>query len=100
MTITPSQRSTFAARTFAALRYRNYRLWFFGQMVSLFGSWMQTTAQGFLVFQLTGSPAYLGYVGFAAGVPAWILTLYGGVVADRVPRRTLLMVTQTAQMAL
>ena len=100
MTIPSSQRSTFAARTFAALRYRNYRLWFFGQMVSLFGSWMQTTAQGFLVFQLTGSPAYLGYVGFAAGVPAWALTLYGGVVADRVPRRTLLIVTQTAQMAL
>ncbi len=100
MTIPSLQRSTFAARTFAALRYRNYRLWFFGQMVSLFGSWMQTTAQGFLVFQLTGSPAYLGYVGFAAGVPAWALTLYGGVVADRVPRRTLLMVTQIAQMAL
>jgi MFS family permease len=100
MTIPSLQRSTFAARTFAALRYRNYRLWFFGQMVSLFGSWMQTTAQGFLVFQLTGSPAYLGYVGFAAGVPAWALTLYGGVVADRVPRRTLLIVTQIAQMAL
>jgi MFS family permease len=100
MTIPSLQRSTFAARTFAALRYRNYRLWFFGQMVSLFGSWMQTTAQGFLVFQLTGSPAYLGYVGFAAGVPAWALTLYGGVVADRVPRRTLLIATQIAQMAL
>jgi len=100
MTIPSLQRSTFATRTFAALRYRNYRLWFFGQMVSLFGSWMQTTAQGFLVFQLTGSPAYLGYVGFAAGVPAWALTLYGGVVADRVPRRTLLIVTQIAQMAL
>jgi Arabinose efflux permease len=100
MTIPSLQRSTFATRTFAALRYRNYRLWFFGQMVSLFGSWMQTTAQGFLVFQLTGSPAYLGYVGFAAGVPAWALTLYGGVVADRVPRRTLLIATQIAQMAL
>lgn len=61
---------------------------------------MQSTAQGFLVFQLTHSPAYLGYVGFAAGMPTWLLTLHGGVVADRVPRRTLLVVTQTWMMVL
>jgi MFS family permease len=89
-----------AQQTFAALRHRNYRLWFSGQLVSLFGTWMQTTAQGYLVFQLTGSPAYLGYVGFAAGVPAWLFTLYGGVVADRLPRRTLLLITQSAMMLL
>jgi len=59
---------------------------------------MQTTAQGFLVYELTHSPVYLGYVGFASGVPAWVLTLYGGVVADRVPRRTLLIATQTSMM--
>lgn len=87
-------------QTFAALRHRNYRLWFFGQMISLFGTWMQATAQGYLVYQLTGSPAYLGVVGFAAGVPAWIFTLYGGVVADRIPRRTLLLVTQSVMMLL
>ena len=87
-------------RTFAALRWRNYRLWFTGQLISLVGSWMQTTAQGFLVYELTKSSAYLGYVGFAAGVPAWALMLYGGVVADRVPRRTLLIVTQSAMMLL
>ncbi len=86
--------------TFAALRHRNYRLWFRGQMVSLFGTWMQMTAQGFLVFQLTHSPAYLGYVGFAAGVPAWALTLYAGLVADRIPRRALLIVTQIVMMLL
>src|SRR5664279_2316981 len=72
-------------RTFSALKHPNYRLWFQGQIVSLMGTWMQTTAQGFLVFELTHSPEYLGYVGFAAGIPAWLLTLYGGVVADRVP---------------
>jgi MFS family permease len=88
------------AQTFAALRWRNYRLWFTGQLVSLVGSWMQTTAQGFLVYELTKSTAYLGYVGFAAGVPAWALMLYGGVIADRVPRRTLLIVTQSAMMML
>ncbi len=87
-------------RTFAALRHPNYRLWFQGQLVSLFGSWMQTTAQGFLIFELTRSPLYLGYVGFAAGAPTWVLTLYGGVVADRLPRRTLLIATQTVMMAL
>ena len=57
------------SQTFAAFRYRNYRLWFIGQLVSLVGTWMQTTAQGYLVFQLTQSPVYLGYVGFAAGLP-------------------------------
>lgn len=87
-------------QTFAAFRYRNYRLWFVGQMVSLFGTWMQSTAQGFLVFELTHSPAYLGYVSFASGVPAWLLALYGGVIADRVPRRTLLVITQTCLMIL
>jgi MFS family permease len=85
-------------RTFAALKYPNYRLWFQGQVVSLLGTWMQTTAQGYLIYELTHSPAYLGYVGFAAGVPTWILTLYGGVVADRVPRRALMIITQSAMM--
>jgi MFS family permease len=87
-------------QTFAALGHANYRLWFAGQLVSLMGTWMQTTAQGFLVYQLTHSAAYLGYVGFAAGVPTWLFTLYGGVIADRMPRRTLLVITQTAMMAL
>jgi MFS family permease len=87
-------------QTFSSLRHRNYRLWFWGQMVSLFGTWMQVTAQGFLVYELTGSPAYLGYVGFAAGLPSWIFMPYGGVVADRVRRRTLLIMTQSTMMAL
>lgn len=87
-------------RTFTALVHPNYRLWFFGQMVSLFGTWMQTTAQGFLVFDLTRSPVYLGYVGFASGVPVWLFMLYGGVISDRVPRRSLLIITQTSMMIL
>ena len=85
-------------KTFAALNFYNYRLWFLGQLVSLVGTWMQTTAQGFFIYQLTGSPAYLGIVGFAAGVPSWFLMLYGGVIADRFPRRTLLMLANTGQM--
>ncbi|MFH1144314.1 MAG: MFS transporter [Candidatus Eisenbacteria bacterium] len=84
----------------AAFEYPNYRLWFAGQVISLVGTWMQMTAQGYLIFELTHSSAYLGYVAFAAGVPTWFFTLYGGVIADRVSRRTLLVVTQTVMMAL
>jgi len=87
-------------QAFTALKYPNYRLWFWGQMASLFGSWMQSTALGFLVFDLTKSPAYLGLVGFAAGVPTWLFTLYAGVIADRVARRTILIITQTSMMVL
>jgi len=86
--------------TFAALHYYNYRLWFMGQLVSLIGTWMQTTAQAYLVFEITKSPAYLGYVGFASGLPVWLFTLYGGVIADRVSRRTLLVITQSVMMIL
>ena len=96
----PSSLRVRGVRTFAALKYPNYRLWFYGQMVSLFGTWMQTTAQGFLIFELTRSPRYLGLVGFAAGVPTWLLTLYGGVVADRIARRQLMMITQSVMMML
>jgi len=85
---------------FAALSHPNYRMWFLGQMTSLFGTWMQSTAQGYLVFELTHSPAYLGYVSFASGAAMWVFTLYGGVIADRVPRRSLLVVTQGLSMAL
>ncbi|MGB2869896.1 MAG: MFS transporter [Bacteroidota bacterium] len=87
-------------RTFAALRYPNYRLWFWGQMVSLFGTWMQSTAQSFLIFELTRSPAYLGYLGFAFGAPAWLFSLYGGVIADRMSRRQLMVITQSCMMVL
>jgi predicted MFS family arabinose efflux permease len=86
--------------TFAALKHYNYRLWFIGQMVSLMGTWMQSTAQGYLIYQLTNSPVYLGLVGFVGGLPTWLFTLFGGVVADRIPRRTLMVITQTAMMIL
>jgi MFS family permease len=87
-------------QTFAALKYPNYRLWFGGQVVSLVGTWMQSTAQGFLIYQLTGSAAFLGLVGFASGIPTWLFTLYGGVIADRIPRRKLLIITQSSMMVL
>lgn len=96
----PAEASVVPRRRFPALSYPNYRLWFAGQMVSLFGTWMQTTAQGYLVYEITQSPAFLGYVGFASGIATWFFTLWGGVVADRMPRRSLLVVTQSAAMLL
>jgi MFS family permease len=88
------------SKTFSALRHRNYRLWFTGQIVMLVGAWMQSTAQGYLVYELTGSTAYLGVVSFAGGIPSWLFTLYGGVIADRFSRRNLMLITQGANMLL
>jgi MFS family permease len=89
------------SHTFSALQYPNYRLWFIGQTISLFGTWMQNTAQGYLVYELTGSTLYLGYVGFASGLPSlFLMNLLGGVVADRISRRKLLVITQFAMMIL
>jgi MFS family permease len=96
----PSSRKPSWNKTFAALKHRNYRLWFWGQMVSLFGTWMQMTAQGFLIFELTHSSAFLGYVGFASGIPSWLFMMYGGFIADRMPRRKLLIMTQSTMMVL
>lgn len=86
--------------TFASLKYPNYRLWFAGQLVSLVGTWAQSAAQGYLIYELTKSPAYLGYASFANGLPTWIFTLYAGAIADRVSRRTLMVITQSAMMVL
>jgi MFS family permease len=87
-------------QTFSALQHHNYRLWFSGQMVSLMGTWMQSTAQGYLIYQLTSSSAFLGYVSFAAGLPSWIFTLFAGVMGDWMSRRKLLVYTQIAMMTL
>jgi MFS family permease len=86
--------------TFAALRFPNFRLWFFGQTVSLMGTWMQSVAQSWVVYALTGSAFALGAVTFAGTVPTLFLMLVGGAVADRVPKRSLLLVTQSVMMVL
>lgn len=86
--------------TFSALRHRNFRWYFVGQLVSISGLWMQSVAQGWLVFQLTRSELALGMVACAAGIPSLLLSPFAGVVVDRFPRRSLLLATQTLQMAL
>jgi len=84
--------------TFAAFRYYNYRLWFAGQGFSLMGTWMQSVAQGWVVYQLTGSRFALGLISFMGTIPTLFLMLPAGVVADRIPKRQLLLVTQAALM--
>ncbi len=81
---------------FRALRHRDYRIFFAGQLVSLVGTWMQTIAQGWLVYRITRQPAMLGVASFAALAPTFILGSLGGVVADRVDPRRLAMGTQAA----
>ncbi|MCX6024548.1 MAG: MFS transporter, partial [Chloroflexi bacterium] len=84
----------------APLRHRNYRLLWFGTMISSSGDWMDQIAFNWLVYDLTGSAVSLGIVNFARMIPVLLFTLLGGVVADRMERRRLLFVTQTGAMLL
>ncbi len=82
-------------KTFSSLRHRNYQLFIFGQLVSLAGVWMQIIAQGWLVYEISGSELALGIVGFASAVPVLIITPWAGVIVDQVSKRGLLIITQT-----
>src|SRR5689334_5544290 len=82
-----------------AFRYRNYRLFFSGQIVSLTGTWITTTATSWLVYRLTGSATLLGVVGFATQFPAFLLTPFAGIFVDRWNRHRLLIATQALSMA-
>jgi MFS family permease len=95
----PGSRFAFAngARAF---RHRNYRLFFSGQLVSLIGTWMQSVAQSWLVLQLSGDPFLLGLVAAVQFVPVLVLGLFGGLIADVLPKRKTLIVTQAIQMML
>ena len=83
-----------------ALRYRNFRLFISGQLISLIGTWMQTVAQSWLVYRLTGEATMLGFVAFAGQFPVFILALVGGMMADRVRPHTLIVITQSTSMML
>ncbi len=99
-TLAASSNTGLRTSTLAALRYPNFRLYFAGQLISLSGSWMQIIAQGWLVFQLTREELWLGIVACAAGLPSLLLSPFAGVLVDRIPRRRLLIISQTAQMLL
>lgn len=83
---------------FGALAHRNFRLFLFGQTVSLTGTWMQSIAQGWLVLQLTDSPFYLGLVSALGSLGVLMFTLYAGVVADRTDKRRVVIITQSLLM--
>jgi MFS family permease len=83
-----------------ALRHRNFQLFFSGQLISLVGTWMQSVAQSWLVYRLTGSALLLGSVGFASQIPVFLFAPLGGITADRVNRRHVVIATQVAAMVL
>jgi MFS family permease len=86
--------------TLRALQYRNFQLFFAGQLVSLIGTWMQNVAQAWLVYRMTGSSVLLGAIGFASQIPVFLLSPAGGIVADRYSRHRAVIATQTASMVL
>jgi MFS family permease len=86
--------------TLRALQYRNFQLFFSGQLISLIGTWMQNVAQAWLVYRLTKSSILLGSIGFAGQIPVFLMAPVGGIVADRYSRRHVVIATQTASMLL
>jgi MFS family permease len=96
--VTPAPEKPSALALLRVFRHRNYRLFFSGQLVSLMGAWITQVAQGWLVYSLSHSPFLLGLTSFCGLVPVFFTTAFGGMVADRVDRRRLLMVTQSLAM--
>lgn len=94
-TITPNV----LRRVFKAFHYRDFRLMFTGACISSIGTWMQNLAQAWLVLEISKSPFYLGLDAFLAGIPIFFFSLIGGVVADRVERRKVLLMSQYVQMS-
>lgn len=83
---------------FRSLQFRNYRLFFFGQLISLVGTWMQNIGQAWLVYELTYSSVWLGVIGFLNSFPILLFSMYGGTVADKIPKKKIIVATQTASM--
>lgn len=81
--------------TFAAFRHRNYRLYWFGNMVSFTGTWMQNVAKSWLVLSVTNSPFFVGLDSAMNWLPVWLVSLPAGVLADRFNKRNLMLVTQS-----
>jgi MFS family permease len=96
---TTSPSPTHLQRVFKAFQYRDFRLMFIGACISSVGTWMQNLAQAWLVLDISKSPFYLGLDAFLAGIPVFLLSILGGVVADRVERRRVLLISQYIQMA-
>src|SRR5436190_755530 len=93
-------RSEGISSTWRALRNRNFQLFFAGQLISLTGTWMQSVAQSWLVYRLTGSAILLGLVGFSGQIPVFLLAPLGGAAADRRNRHRILIATQSCALVL
>jgi len=87
-------------KMFSSLKVKNFRIYWFGMFVSLIGTWIQSTAQSWLIFELTKSAFLLGVAGFLSSIPIFLLSLFGGVLADRMNKRNILIATQGAFMFL
>ncbi|HEX8734063.1 MAG TPA: MFS transporter [Pyrinomonadaceae bacterium] len=98
--IAPANSTSKLPAVFRAFKHRNFQLFFGGQIVSLTGTWMQSVAQSWLVYRLTGSVALLGLIGFAGQFPVFLLTSFGGAIADKYNRQRILVTTQTCSMIL
>ena len=85
---------------FRSLRHRDFRLFFSGQLISLVGTWMQSIAEAWLIYRLTGSSVLLGLLGFVSQIPIFLLSPIGGLAADRWPRQRVVIATQVASMTL
>src|SRR5579864_3851725 len=100
-TLSPvSDQGSRLAATFRALRHRNFQLFFAGQLISLIGTWMDSVAESWLMYRLTGSPLMLGLVGFAGQFPVFLLGPFGGAIADHWDRRRVIIATQCTSMVL
>jgi MFS family permease len=91
-------RSLYLLPAFRSLRHRNYRFFFFGQLLSLVGTWMQNIGQAWLVYQLTHSSVWLGAIGFLTSIPVLLFSMFGGALADKISKKRLIIATQVASM--
>src|SRR5882672_9192040 len=95
----PSSRMV-TGNTLRALRHRNFRLFFAGQVISLTGTWLENVAQAWLVYRLTGSAVMLGLVNFAGQIPVFLISPVGGHMADRLNRHRIIIFTQASSMVI
>jgi len=93
------QKKTTLARVFQAFTYREFRLLWFGAFTSSSGTWLQEAALTWIIYQLTHKPRYSGFLAFAGTAPVLLFTLFGGVLADRIDRRRILLASQWTQLA-
>jgi MFS family permease len=98
MTQPPTAAIAPASSTLAAFRSSTFRLYMIGQLVSLSGTWMQRVAQGWLIYEISGSEAWLGASAFASGLPTLLLMPFGGTLADRFPRRRIMQVVYVVEL--